>query len=291
MRGILLAGGRGTRLYPATKILSKQVLPVYDKPMIYYPLSTLMLAGIREILVISTPQDLPVIRSLLGDGRSLGLTLSYEVQERPNGIAEALRIGEAFLDREPAALVLGDNLHIMDRAREILSDAARLSEGARLFLHQVPDPSRFGVATFDERGAVAEITEKPERPQSNWAVTGLYFYDGSASERARALRPSQRGELEITDLNRSYLEGERGGLSFNKMSRSSVWMDMGTPDALREATNHVARAQRQSGTKIGCIEEVALHQGFITAEALYQYAAALEPSEYADYLVKLCASA
>lgn len=291
MRGILLAGGRGTRLYPATKILSKQVLPVYDKPMIYYPLSTLMLAGIREILVISTPQDLPVIRSLLGDGRSLGLTLSYEVQERPNGIAEALRIGEAFLDREPAALVLGDNLHIMDRAREILSDAARLSEGARLFLHQVPDPSRFGVATFDERGAVAEITEKPERPQSNWAVTGLYFYDGSASERARALRPSQRGELEITDLNRSYLEGERGGLSFNKMSRSSVWMDMGTPDALREATNHVARAQRQSGTKIGCIEEVALHQGFITAEALHQYAAALEPSEYADYLVKLCAGA
>ena len=291
MKGILLAGGRGTRLYPSTKILSKQVLPVYDKPMIYYPLTTLMLAGIRESLVISTAQDLPSIKSLLGDGENLGMKLSYEVQAEPNGIAEALIIGEQFLQREPCALVLGDNLHIMDRAQEILSEAAQLQEGALLFTHQVPDPSRFGVVTFGQNGEVLEITEKPEKPLSDWAVTGLYFYDGSASERAKSLLPSKRGELEITDLNRSYLSGAGGALSIQKLSRSAFWIDMGTPDALHEAASHVAQAQRQSGAKIGCVEEVALRQGFISAEQLRSYATALDKSEYSDYLIRLCAGA
>ncbi len=291
MKGILLAGGRGTRLYPSTKILSKQVLPVYDKPMIYYPLTTLMLAGIREILVISTAQDLPSIKSLLGDGENLGMKLSYEVQAEPNGIAEALLIGEKFLQREPCALVLGDNLHIMDRAQEILREAAQLQEGALLFTHQVPDPSRFGVVTFGQNGEVLDITEKPEKPLSDWAVTGLYFYDGSASERAKSLLPSKRGELEITDLNRSYLSGVGGVLSIQKMSRSAFWIDMGTPDALLEAASHVAQAQRQSGAKIGCVEEVALRQGFISAEQLRSYATALDKSEYSDYLIRLSAGA
>ena len=291
MKGILLAGGRGTRLYPSTKILSKQVLPVYDKPMIYYPLTTLMLAGIREILVISTAQDLPSIKSLLGDGENLGMKLSYEVQAEPNGIAEALLIGENFLQREPCALVLGDNLHIMDRAQEILREAAQLQEGALLFTHQVPDPSRFGVVTFGQNGEVLDITEKPEKPLSDWAVTGLYFYDGSASERAKSLLPSKRGELEITDLNRSYLSGAGGALSIQKLSRSAFWIDMGTPDALHEAASHVAQAQRQSGAKIGCVEEVALRQGFISAEQLRSYATALDKSEYSDYLIRLSAGA
>ena len=287
MKGILLAGGRGSRLYPATKILSKQVLPVYDKPMIYYPLTTLMLAGIREIMVISTEQDLPAIRSLLGAGDQLGLHLSYAVQPSPNGIAEALIIGEAFLQGEPCALVLGDNLHIMDRAQEILSEAANVQRGAMLFAHQVRDPARFGVVTFDQHEKASEITEKPKQPLSDWAVTGLYFYDGSASGRARALAPSSRGELEITDLNRSYLTD--GELSVVKMSRSSTWMDMGTPDALLEAGSHISRMQRLSGTKIGCVEEVALRQGFISVKELLAYTATLDRSDYVDYLNALCA--
>lgn len=291
MRGILLAGGRGTRLYPATKVLSKQVLPVYDKPMIYYPLTTLMLAGIQEILVISTSQDLPVIRSLLGDGNHLGLKLSYEVQSMPNGIAEALVIGDQFLQREPSALVLGDNLHLMDRAREILGEAAKLQQGALLFAHQVPNPSRFGVVTFDQDEQVIDITEKPQQPLSDWAVTGLYFFDGSASERAKELSPSKRGELEITDLNRSYLSEGNGLLSVRKMSRSSVWMDLGSPDALHEAASHIARVQRLTGTKIGCIEEVALRQGFISAEQLRSHVAGLESGEYSEYLSRLSANA
>jgi glucose-1-phosphate thymidylyltransferase len=259
--------------------------------MIYYPLTTLMLAGIREILVISTAQDLPSIKSLLGDGENLGMKLSYEVQAEPNGIAEALLIGEKFLQREPCALILGDNLHIMDRAQEILREAAQLQEGALLFTHQVPDPSRFGVVTLGQNGEVLDITEKPEKPLSDWAVTGLYFYDGSASERAKSLLPSKRGELEITDLNRSYLSGVGGVLSIQKMSRSAFWIDMGTPDALLEAASHVAQAQRQSGAKIGCVEEVALRQGFISAEQLRSYATALDKSEYSDYLIRLSAGA
>jgi glucose-1-phosphate thymidylyltransferase len=259
--------------------------------MIYYPLTTLMLAGIREILVISTAQDLPSIKSLLGDGENLGVKLSYDVQAEPNGIAEALLIGENFLERKPCALVLGDNLHIMDRAQEILSEAAQLQEGALLFTHQVPDPSRFGVVTFGQNGEVLDITEKPEKPPSDWAVTGLYFYDGSASERAKSLLPSKRGELEITDLNRSYLSGVGDALSIQKMSRSAVWIDMGTPESLHEAASHIQRAQRQSGTKIGCVEEVALRQGFISAEQLRSHATALDKSEYSDYLIRLCAGA
>lgn len=288
MKGILLAGGRGSRLYPATKMLSKQVLPVYDKPMIYYPLTTLMLSGIREIMVISTEQDLPAIKSLLGDGDQLGLHLSYAVQPSPNGIAEAFIIGESFLQSEPCALVLGDNLHILDRAQEILSGAASVQHGATLFAHQVQDPERFGVVTFDQHGKAIELVEKPKSPLSNWAVTGLYFYDGSASKRARALTPSPRGELEITDLNRSYLVD--GQLSVVKMSRSSTWMDMGTPDALLEAGNHISRMQSRSGTKIGSVEEVALHQGFITTGDLLAHTATLGKSEYVDYLNALCAT-
>jgi len=288
VKGILLAGGRGSRLYPATKILSKQVLPVYDKPMIYYPLTTLMLSGAREIMVISTEQDLPAIKSLLGQGDQLGLRLSYAVQPIPNGIAEALIIGEAFLQGEPCTLVLGDNLHVMDHGKEALSKSAGAQRGATLFAHQVQNPSRFGVVTFDQDEKVSDITEKPKQPLSDWAVTGLYFYDGSASERARALTPSTRGELEITDLNRSYLAD--GELSVVKMSRSSTWIDMGTPDALLEAANHISRIQRLSGTKIGCIEEVALHQGFITKEQLRAHTATLSTSEYVDYLNALCAT-
>ena len=288
MKGILLAGGRGSRLYPATKMLSKQVLPVYDKPMIYYPLTTLMLSGAREIIVISTEQDLPAIKSLLGQGDQLGLRLSYAAQPIPNGIAEALIIGEAFLQGEPCTLVLGDNLHIMDHGKEAFSKSAGAQRGATLFAHQVKNPSRFGVVTFDQDEKVSDITEKPKQPLSDWAVTGLYFYDGSASERARALTPSARGELEITDLNRSYLAD--GELSVVKMSRSSTWMDMGTPDALLEAANHISRIQRLSGTKIGCIEEVALHQGFITKEQLHAHTATLSTSEYVDYLNALCAT-
>jgi glucose-1-phosphate thymidylyltransferase len=288
MKGILLAGGRGSRLYPATKMLSKQVLPVYDKPMIYYPLTTLMLSGIREIMVISTEQDIPAIKSLLGDGHQLGLHLSYAVQPSPNGIAEAFIIGESFLHSEPCALVLGDNLHILDRAQEILSGAASAQHGATLFAHQVKDPERFGVVTFDQHEKAIELVEKPKSPLSDWAVTGLYFYDGSASKRARALTPSPRGELEITDLNRSYLVD--GQLSVVKMSRSSTWMDMGTPDALLEAGNHISRMQSRSGTKIGCVEEVALHQGFITTGDLLAHTATLGKSEYVDYLNALCAT-
>jgi glucose-1-phosphate thymidylyltransferase len=287
MKGILLAGGRGSRLYPATKMLSKQVLPVYDKPMIYYPLTTLMLAGIREIMVISTEHDLPAIKSLLGAGDQLGLRLSYAVQPIPNGIAEALIIGETFLQGKPCTLVLGDNLHIMDRAQEILSEEASMQRGATLFAHQVKNPSRFGVVTFGQDEKVNDITEKPKQPLSDWAVTGLYFYDGSASERARALTPSARGELEITDLNRSYLVDNE--LSVVKMSRSSTWMDMGTPDSLLEAANHISRIQRLSGTKIGCIEEVALRQGFITADELLAHTATLGTSEYVHYLNALSA--
>jgi len=288
VKGILLAGGRGSRLYPATKILSKQVLPVYDKPMIYYPLTTLMLSGAREIMVISTEQDLPAIKSLLGQGDQLGLSLSYAVQPIPNGIAKALIIGEAFLQGEPCTLVLGDNLHVMDHGKEAFSKSVGAQRGATLFAHQVQNPSRFGVVTFDQDGKVSDITEKPKQPLSDWAVTGLYFYDGSASERARALTPSTRGELEITDLNRSYLAD--GELSVVKMSRSSTWIDMGTPDALLEAANHISRIQRLSGTKIGCIEEVALHQGFITTEHLRAHMATLSTSEYVDYLNALCAT-
>jgi len=287
MKGILLAGGRGSRLYPATKMLSKQVLPVYDKPMIYYPLTTLMLAGIREIMVISTEHDLPAIKSLLGAGDQLGLRLSYAVQPIPNGIAEALIIGETFLQGKPCTLVLGDNLHIMDRAQEILSEEASMQRGATLFAHQVKNPSRFGVVTFGQDEKVNDITEKPKQPLSDWAVTGLYFYDGSASERARALTPSARGELEITDLNRSYLVDNE--LSVVKMSRSSTWMDMGTPDSLLEAANHISRIQRLSGTKIGCVEEVALRQGFITADELLAHTATLGTSEYVHYLNALSA--
>jgi len=269
-------------------MLSKQVLPVYDKPMIYYPLTTLMLSGIREIMVISTEQDLPAIKSLLGDGDQLGLRLSYAVQPSPNGIAEAFIIGESFLQSEPCALVLGDNLHILDRAQEILSGAASVQHGATLFAHQVQDPERFGVVTFDQHEKAIELVEKPKSPLSDWAVTGLYFYDGSASKRARALTPSPRGELEITDLNRSYLVD--GQLSVVKMSRSSTWMDMGTPDALLEAGNHISRMQSRSGTKIGCVEEVALRQGFITTGDLLAYTATLGKSEYVDYLNALCAT-
>lgn len=286
MRGILLAGGRNSRLLPTTIVVNKQMLPVYEKPMIYYPLSTLMLAGIREILIISTERDLPAMKSLLGDGEWLGLRLSYQAQHEPRGIADALLLGAEFLAEEPCALVLGDNLHAMDRAAAILSESARLREGALLFAHQVPDPSRFGVAQFDATGNLVDVVEKPKVPESNWAVTGLYFYDGSASDRARSLLPSPRGELEITDLNRSYLADSMARA--HKMSRSSVWMDMGTPSALLKASQYVSQVQRQTGMRIGCVEEIAFRQGFIDSAAMRDRAKSLAGSDYGDYLLELC---
>lgn len=288
MKGVLLAGGRSVRLLPTTIVASKQMLPVFDKPMIYYPLSTLMLAGIREILIVSTEQDLPSLKSLFGTGESLGLSLRYAIQSTPRGIADALLIGEGFLGGEPCALVLGDNLHVMDRATEVLTKAARLQEGSLLFVHQVSHPSRFGVARFDADGILAELVEKPQEPASNWAVTGLYFYDGSASNRARSLSPSRRGELEITDLNHSYLADGMAGAY--KMSRSSTWMDMGTPEALLDASLLISQVQRQSGVRIGCVEEIALRQGFVDVGVVRARAGRMAGSDYGAYLLELCGS-
>jgi glucose-1-phosphate thymidylyltransferase len=286
MKGILLAGGRNLRLYPATAVVGKQMLPVFDKPMIYYPLATLMLAGIREILIVSTRQDLPNIQSLFGAGEHLGIHIAYAEQPEPRGIAEALLIGEQFLSGRPSALVLGDNLHIMDRATEILKDAAGLQDGALLFAHQVNNPSQFGVISFSKEDEVTEIIEKPEHPASDWVATGLYFYDGSASERARSLLPSLRGELEISDLNRSYLLD--GKIRARKMSRSSTWLDMGTPTRLRDASTLVAQIQLQSGVQIGCVEEVAFRQGFIDEGQLRKIAERMPGSEYRTYIASLC---
>ncbi len=282
MKGILLAGGAGTRLLPATLAVSKQLLPVYDKPLVYYPLSTLMLAGIREVLLISTPQDTPRFQQLLGDGSRWGLSLSYAVQPRPDGIAQALLIGRSFLDGESCALVLGDNIFHGNDLTGLLAQAAARTTGATVFAYPVNDPERYGVVEFDAQGRALGLEEKPKAPRSRYAVTGLYFYDGQAPELAARLQPSPRGELEITDLNRVYLE--RGALDVVALGRGMAWLDTGTHDSLLEASQFIQTIEKRQGLKVACPEEIAWRQGWIDDAALEVLAGALGKSGYGDYL-------
>ncbi len=284
-KGIILAGGAGRRLLPLSQGVSKQLMPVYDKPMIYYPLSTLMLAGIREILVISTPRDQPAFQSFLGDGTRWGLSLHYEVQPKPEGIAQAFLIGERFLDGSPACLVLGDNIFYAEGLAEKLQSVASASEGATVFGYYVRDPGRYGVVTFDASGRVLDIEEKPERPRSHYAVTGLYFYDGDVVEIAKGLRPSARGELEITDINREYLR--QGRLVVKILSRGTAWLDTGTHDALLDAANFVRVIEKRQGLKIACPEEIAYRMGFIDAQQLEGLADSYGSSGYGRYLLEV----
>jgi glucose-1-phosphate thymidylyltransferase len=285
MKGILLAGGTGTRLYPATQVLSKQLLPIYDKPMVYYPLTTLMLAGIRDILIISTPQDLPRFRELLGHGAQWGLTLSYAVQEKPDGIARAFLIGEDFIGGSGCALILGDNIFYGDSLTTMLAEAAALQRGARIFAYPVEDPQRFGVAVFDHDGQVSSIEEKPEKPRSRYAVTGLYFYDAEIVQVARRIVPSARGELEITSVNQDYLA--RGILQATVFGRGHAWLDTGTPESLIEAGQFIHTLERRTGLKVGCPEEVAWRNHWIDDDQLRQLARPLAKSGYGNYLLKL----
>ncbi|MFT0891828.1 glucose-1-phosphate thymidylyltransferase RfbA [Pseudochelatococcus sp. G4_1912] len=285
MKGIILAGGSGTRLHPITLTASKQLLPVYDKPMIYYPLTTLMLAGIKDILIISTPHDLPRFQSLLGTGEQWGVSFTYAEQPSPDGLAQAYLIGEEFIAGEPSALILGDNLFYGHGLPELLIDSARDLTGAAVFAYHVNDPERYGVVKFDDEGRAISIEEKPLKPQSNWAVTGLYFYDGRASSLARTLKPSPRGELEITDLNRIYLE--EGTLNVACMGRGFAWLDTGTPDSLLEAAGFVRTLETRQGFKIACPEEVAFKMGLIDAPQLAALGRALGKSQYGIYLQKL----
>ena len=285
MKGIILAGGSGTRLYPVTKGVSKQALPVYDKPMIYYPLSTLMLAGIQEILIISTPRDIPVFEEILGNGHQLGLQLSYAVQERPNGLAEAFLIGASFIDGDPVALVLGDNIFYGTSFSTMLLDAANVTEGAVIFGYPVNEPSSFGVVEFDACGRVLSLEEKPQNPKSNYAVPGLYFYDNKVVKIAREIRPSARGELEITSINNAYLE--RGHLEVKIFPRGMAWLDTGTYDGLLEAARFVSIIQKRQGLYISCIEEIAYRRGYISREQLLELAAPMKKTEYGQYLLKV----
>ncbi len=285
MKGIILAGGSGTRLYPVTKGVSKQALPVYDKPMIYYPLSTLMLAGIQQILIISTPRDLPVFEEILGDGSQLGLRLSYAVQEYPKGLAEAFLIGEDFLSGEPAALVLGDNIFYGSSFSELLQNAANLTEGALIFGYPVNDPSNFGVVEFDAQGRALSLEEKPDKPRSGYAVPGLYFYDGHVAEIAKQIKPSARGELEITAVNNVYLA--QGLLKAELFPRGMAWLDTGTYDGLLEAARFVSIIQKRQGLYISCIEEIAYRRKYIDREQLLQLAKPMQKTEYGQYLIKI----
>ncbi|REJ75076.1 MAG: glucose-1-phosphate thymidylyltransferase [Acidobacteria bacterium] len=282
-KGILLAGGAGTRLHPVTQAVSKQLLPVYDKPMVYYPLSTLMMAGIREILVITTPHDQPAFERLLGSGAELGLDIRYAVQPQPEGIAQAFLIGEEFLDGHPAALALGDNIFYGHRLREIVQRAAERKDGATVFGYRVRDPQRYGVVEFDKQRRVIGLHEKPAQPPSSYAVVGLYFYDDEVVAMAKALRPSARGELEITDLNRLYLE--RSELSVELLGRGMAWLDTGTHESLLQAANFIQAIEERQGLKVACIEEIALQMDFIDADQARALAAEMKNEEYRDYLL------
>jgi glucose-1-phosphate thymidylyltransferase len=285
MKGIILAGGAGTRLHPATYSISKQLLPVYDKPMIYYPISVLMLAGIKDILLISTPHDLPVFRHLLGNGSRFGLKFSYMEQPSPGGLAQAFLLGEDFIGDQPVCLILGDNIFYGYGFSQIVSDAANLTGGALVFGYLVSDPKRYGVVEFDDEGNVLSIEEKPDKPKSDYAVTGLYFYGNDVVEKAKKLRPSARGELEITDLNRLYLEESR--LKVNLFGRGMAWLDTGTYESLLQASNFMHTIEQRQGLKIACLEEIAFKKGFIDRRKLLENAYRLKNSQYGSYLLKI----
>lgn len=285
MKGIILAGGSGTRLYPITKVVSKQLLPIYDKPMIYYPLSTLMLAGIRDILIISTVHDLPNFQKLLGDGSDYGIQLTYAVQDAPNGLAEAFIIGERFVGKDNVALILGDNIFHARNFSSVLKEAANLESGAVVFGYPVKNPKQFGIVEFDKDGKVLSIEEKPENPKSNFAVPGLYFYDNKVIEIAKNVKPSARGELEITAVNNEYLS--RGELKVRELGRGVAWLDTGTYDGMKEATDFVAIMQKRQGYYVSSIEEIAYRRGYINKQQLYRLAEPLRKTEYGQYLLRV----
>jgi glucose-1-phosphate thymidylyltransferase len=285
MKGIILAGGAGTRLHPITKAISKQMLPVYDKPMIYYPLSVLMLAGIRQILIISTPRDLPGFKNLLGDGRSLGMNLSYKEQPSPDGLAQAFILGEEFIGNDPVCMILGDNIFYGHGFGETLLQTSEIKKGACIFGYYVTDPERYGVVEFDKTKKVLSIEEKPLKPKSNYAVTGLYFYDNTVVNKAKSLKPSPRGELEITDLNRVYLE--EGTLEIILLGRGMAWLDTGTYESLLQAANFIATLEQRQGLKASCIEEIAYKRGFIDKNQLLELAQPIRNSQYGKYLLRI----
>jgi glucose-1-phosphate thymidylyltransferase len=289
MKGIILAGGAGTRLYPLTRCLSKQLLPVYDKPTIYYPLSVLMLAGIRQVLIISTPRDLPLIEALLGDGSQLGMRFEYRPQPEPKGIAQAFTIGDTFVGEEPVCLILGDNVFYGHDLTGMLAEAAGHQHGSTVFAYQVKDPERYGVVEFDRNMRALSIEEKPQRPRSNWAVTGLYFYDASVVQIAKGLKPSARGELEITDVNRTYLE--RGQLRVQPMGRGIAWLDTGTYDSLLSSSQFVQTLEERQGLKVACVEEIAFFKKYIDASQLQKLADQAGRSDYGHYLRKVLSEA
>jgi glucose-1-phosphate thymidylyltransferase len=285
MKGIILAGGSGTRLYPVTRTISKQLIPIYDKPMIYYPLSVLMLAGIREVLIISTPEDIHRFENLFGSGEQLGMSFSYAVQPSPDGLAQAFIIGEDFIGKDSVCLILGDNIFFGYQFSKALKPAATITKGATVFGYYVNDPERYGVVEFNESGKVMNLVEKPKNPKSHYAVTGLYFYDNSVVEKAKSLKPSPRGELEITDLNKLYLE--EGSLKVKLMGRGMAWLDTGTHKSLMQASNFISTIENRQGLKVACIEEIAYRNGYINAEQLYDLAKPLAKNQYGKYLLNL----
>lgn len=285
MKGIILAGGSGTRLYPITKGISKQLIPVYDKPMIYYPLSTLMLAGMTDILVISTPEYTPLFEQLLGDGSDIGVSLTYKVQEKPNGLAEAFILGADFIGNDSVCLILGDNIYYGSGLSKLVQEAAEKIDGATVFCYHVNDPERFGVVEFDDDMKALSIEEKPENPKSNYAVTGLYFYDNTVVEKAKNLKPSNRGELEITDINKLYLD--EGKLDVKLMGRGYAWLDTGTHDSMMEAASFIATIQKRQNLKVACLEEIAYRMGYISKEKLVELAQPMKKNDYGQYLLRL----